>query len=109
MIAEDQGYTWVTEASYVMSCASTAFLSDEVLTGSRFGNTDVLLSALRVMGRDVHATDNTYRMFHESTIGKTATIPDADKTQITVLLTVIPAMILAGACVIVTVRRRRKA
>lgn len=109
MIAEDQGYTWVAEASYVMSCASTGFLSDEVLTGTRFGNTDVLLSALRVMGRDVHATDNTYRMFHVSKLGKTVTVPDSDKTQITVWLTVVPAVILVGACVIVMVRRRRKA
>lgn len=109
MVAEDKGYTWVTQASYVVACASTEFLSDEVLTGTRFGNTDVMLSSLRTMGRDVNPTDNVYRMFHKSELGTVHRVSDADKTQITVWLAVLPAVILLAACVIVLVKRRNKA
>ena len=106
MVAEDQGYTFVTKASYVVTCASTAFLSDEVLTGAKYGNTDVMLSTLRILGRDVNATDNVYRMFHESDMGPVSEVSDEVKTQITVWLAVIPALILLASCVIVMVKRK---
>ena len=52
-IREGQGYQQVNDTSHVCAIGSTMFASNALLGSNAYGNTDLLLSILRVVGREI--------------------------------------------------------
>lgn len=89
--------------SYVLACGSTQFASGDLLQSATYGNTDVLLSALRSMGKELVTVGLSHKPFADTTI-ETLTVAQAN--QYTVVLTVIPAALIFAAGIYVIVRRK---
>mgnify|MGYP003302538866 CR=1 FL=1 len=60
---QDGSFDVVNQASYVLSLTSTDFLTNEALD-SAYGNTDVVLSALRSVGSEVVTADVDLKVFY---------------------------------------------
>ncbi len=94
---EDEDY------ATVMVCASTEFATEAMLSSATYGNTDVLLSAARGMGKEFIPVDLDVKPFASIEISGMTT---EAKNRYTVLLTVIPAALVIGTGVFVLVRRK---
>ncbi len=62
---QEDNYTSVNRGSYVVALASTEFLKNEILDSTAYGNTDVVLSALRNTGNEVVPTNIPLKSFYE--------------------------------------------
>ena len=89
--------------SYVLACGSTQFASQDLLQSAVYGNTDVLLSALRSMGKELVTVGLTHKPFASTDID---TITTAQANQYTIVLTAVPAVIIFGLGIFVMVRRK---
>ena len=89
--------------SYVLACGSTDFLSSTLLLSNTYGNTDLMLSALRATGRELVPVGLKLKPFASTDI---ETLTTARANRYTVALIVAPALITAIAGVYVLVRRK---
>lgn len=94
---EDEDY------ATVMVCASTEFATEALLSSATYGNTDVLLSAARGMGKEFVPVDLEIKPFASTEISNMST---EAKNRATAILTIVPAVIVIGAGVFVLVRRK---
>ncbi len=101
------GYTTVSHDSYVVACASSEFLCDELLASNSYGNADMLAGTLRALGKDSMAAiiDQYLKPFVETDI-EDGRIKDSQKTSYMVLLAVLPAVLLFGSGIFVMTRRK---
>ena len=107
---QETNYTTIDQSSYVLALSSTEFLSNEILDSSAYGNTDVVLSALRQAGAEAVPANLKMKAFYIYTIehpdGTEALSSEA--TTWLICLTVIPALISAAVCIVVVIRRRTR-
>jgi len=89
--------------SYVLACGSTEFATEDLLESAVYGNTDVLLSALRSMGKELVIVGLKHKPFASTDI---EIITTAQANQYTIVLTVIPAVVVFGLGIFVMVRRK---
>ena len=89
--------------SYVIACGSTDFISADMLQSIVYGNSDVLVSALRAVGRETVVVDLAHKPFDKTEIESLTT---AQANQYTVILTVVPALVVVILGVFVVVRRK---
>jgi hypothetical protein len=89
--------------SYVLACGSTDFLSSTLLLSNTYGNTDLMLSALRATGRELVPVGLKLKPFASSNI---ETLTTARANRYTIGLIVAPTLITAIAGVYVLVRRK---
>lgn len=89
--------------SYVVACGSTEFLSNPLLQSNTYGNTDVMLSALRAMGKELAIVDLKHKPFASTEIQNITT---AEANGWTVALIIIPAILSLGIGIFVLVRRK---
>jgi hypothetical protein len=101
------GYTTISHDSYVVACASTEFLCDELLTSNSYGNADMLAGTLRALGKDAMAAliQQYLKPFVETEVAD-GLITDTNKTSYTTILALLPAVILFGAGIYVMTRRK---
>ncbi|MGM9684030.1 MAG: hypothetical protein ACI3XQ_10585 [Eubacteriales bacterium] len=102
---QESNYTTVSEASYVIAFGSTDFASQKMLQSESYGNSDLLLSAFSIVGREPVPVGLDLKPFADSTID---TITSAEATQYTVVFAVIPVVASLVAGVIVIVRRKNR-
>lgn len=102
---QESNYSTVSESSYVLACGSTEFASSKMLQSNSYGNGDLLLTALRYMGREPVPVGLTFKPFADSTID---TVTTSDATQYTVVLAVVPALAALVVGVVVIVRRKNR-
>lgn len=102
---QEDNYSTISEASYVVACGSTEFASSTLLQSNSYGNTDFLLTALRAIGREPVPVGLTFKPFADSTID---TVTTAEATQYTVVLAVTPAIIATAAGIVILVRRKNR-
>ena len=102
---QEDNYSTVSEASYVLACGSTDFASEAFLQSNSYGNNDLLLTALRAIGKEPVPVGLTFKPFADFTID---TITTSEATQYTVVLTVVPALIAAITGIVVIVRRKNR-
>ncbi len=95
----------VSEDSYVVAFGSTQFASAEFLESSSYGNSDLLLSVFREIGKEPVPVGMDIKPFADYTID---TITTKDATIYTVTLTVVPAVVAIVAGAIVLIRRKNK-
>lgn len=89
--------------SYVLACGSTDFLSSTLLLSNTYGNTDLMLSALRATGREFIPVGLDLKPFASTNI---ETLTTARANRYTIILILVPALITAAAGVYVLVRRK---
>ena len=101
------GYTTVNHYSYVLACASTDFLCDELLMSNSYGNTDMISSVLRALGSDSMAAriEQYLKPFHVTTVEE-GYVTQPQKTGFTTVLILIPAILFFGVGTVVIVRRK---
>ena len=88
---------------YVIACGSTEFLSNKLLQKNTYGNTDVMLSTLRAIGREVTAVDIDHKPFASTEI---ANITVSQANNWTLVLILLPAVLSLGIGIYVLVRRK---
>lgn len=102
---QESNYTSIDENSYVLACGSTSFASSTYLDSASYGNTDLLLSACRAIGKEPVPVGLEPKPFADYDIDSITT---AESTQYTIVLTVIPALIAIVAGAIVLIRRKNR-
>lgn len=114
-MGEGMGYSNIDRTTYVCVAGSTEMVTDAILGTTAYGNTDMLLSTLRYIGKDVNPVGLSLIPIQDPTMDLTvsdasgaeiALFTEADMTLITTLLTAIPAAISLITCAVVLVRRR---
>lgn len=105
---QEGNYLTSQDRSFVCVVGSTEFASDALLDSSVYGNADVLVSALRSMGRElVPVTSISFKSFKITDIDATAAeLTTGDATALLVVLTLLPVVLCAGVGVVVSVRRK---
>ena len=91
------------ENSYVIACGSTDFCTEGFLQSAVYGNTDLLLTALTVIGREPVPVGIVLKPFGDYSIDS---ITVEAMTAWTVCLAVIPAAAALVTGVVVLVRRK---
>ena len=104
-IGEGQGYTSINDVSYVCAVGSTAFASNEVLASNAYGNTDLLLSVLRVIGREIVPVGINFKPMYTGEADAT-NLASHNTTAQTVVLILLPALAFAGTGTVVLVKRK---
>ncbi len=89
--------------SYVLACGSTDFLSNTLLQSNTYGNEDVMLSALRAMGKELVIVNLDHKPFASTEIENITT---AEANAWTISLIAIPAVITLAVGTYVLVRRK---
>ena len=102
---QESNYSVISEASYVLACGSVNFATDSLLQSSSYGNTDLLLSVCRIIGREPVPVGLIPKPFADYDIDNITT---AEATQYTVVLTVVPAVAAIVAGAVVLIRRKNK-
>ncbi len=102
---QEDNYSTISEASYVVACGSVDFASSTMLQSNSYGNTDFLLTALRAIGREPVPVGLEFKPFADSTID---TVTTSEATQYTVVLAAVPALCAAVVGVVVIVRRKNR-
>lgn len=102
---QEDNYSTISEASYVVACGSVDFASSTMLQSNSYGNTDFLLTALRAIGREPVPVGLDFKPFADSTID---TVTTSEATQYTVVLATVPALCAAVVGVVVIVRRKNR-
>lgn len=102
---QESQYSSMTDASYVIACGSTEFVSQPLMESNAYGNTDLMLSALRTVGQEPVPVGIGFKAFADKTID---TVTTAESTQYTVILTVIPVVLALGIGIFVIVRRKNR-
>ncbi len=107
-IGEGQGYTNINDASYVCAVGSTDFAKNDVLSSNAYGNTDLLLAVLRVIGREIEPVGIKFKPMYSAAAGE-AYVLEAKPYSITVTMVLIPllAFAISGALVLVQRKFRR--
>lgn len=117
-VGEGMGYTTVNQPSFVCAVGSTEFAKNDLLGSTSYGNTDALLSILRYVGKEVNPVglsflalydmqiDEGLHMQTDSTTGASSISPGIVTT--TVILTLLPAVTMTVAGVVVLVRRKTR-
>lgn len=100
---DDYGYSSINETSYVFACGSVEFASATLLQSNSYGNTDLLLTALRTIGQEPVPVGLERKPFADKTID---TVTSAAATQYTVTLAVVPALAAIISGVVILVRRK---
>lgn len=100
---DNYGASSVQENSYVIACGSTDFATEAYLQSAVYGNTDFLLSALTVIGREPVPVGLIHKSFGDYSIDSLTT---SAATVWTVVLTAIPTSAALITGVVILVKRK---
>ena len=104
---QEDSYNSVNNASYVIAAASTDFFSNDALDSKSYGNTDVLLSALRHTGREIIPVNIDVKPFYIYDIGEGIVTQKMATTYILVMA-ITPAVILFTLGAVICIKRKHK-
>ena len=105
---QEDNYTTIDQPTYVISLASTEFLTNVVLDSTAYGNTDVVLSVLRNTGNEIVPVNVPLKAFYEYNVQSNAAYVKSNPMVWFWCLTIIPPVAALIGCVVVTVRRKYK-
>ena len=103
---QESNLTSITQSSYVLALGSTEFLSNEVLDSTAYGNTDVILSALRNTSNETVATDLALKGIYVYEVTDTFAYRACKPTVWLYCLTLIPPVLIFVAGTVITIRRK---
>ncbi len=91
------------DSAYVMLCGSTDFATDTAINSNGYGNSDFLLAAFQMSGRDPVPVGLKYKEFANYAI---ESIEAGEATQYTIALTLTPIIVTLAVGIFVIVRRK---
>ena len=103
---QETNLTSVTRSSYVLALASTEFLTNEVLDSKSYGNTDVVLSALRSTSSETVATNISLTGLYVYEIEDMQAYESCNTSAWLYCLVLIPSALIFAAGIVITIRRR---
>ncbi len=104
---QEDSYNSVNNASYVLAAASTEFFSNDALDSKSYGNTDILLSALRQTGREIVPVNINLKAFYVYDM-QIAVITSKQAIAYMWSLALIPSVAIFVTGAIICIRRRNK-
>lgn len=105
---QEDNFTTVNQASYVLALSSTDFLKNEVLDSTAYGNTDVVLSALRNTSSEVIPTNVDLKAYYEYTVEDEFAYRSVEPSVWVYALWIAPALVSLVAGVVINVLRKYK-
>ena len=103
---QEDNFTTINRASYVISLASTDFVNNELLESKAYGNTDVITSVLRTTGNEVVPTDVDLKAFYNYAVEDSFAYRSVKPDVWSIWLIVTPAVIALVVGVVINIRRR---
>lgn len=103
---QEDNFSAVNRASYVISLSSSDFLKNDVLDSTAYGNTDVVLSTLRNTGNEVIPTNVDLKAIYVYDMANNKAYSTHNPTVWTQCLIIIPAVLIFGVGLVVNVRRK---
>ena len=104
-VSEGKGYTNIYPNTYVCTVGSTDFASNDMLASNAYGNTDLLLSALHTIGREIVSVGFDPVSLYDDEMN-VKYYSEATNKIVTVVLVALPAVICAVAGAVILIRRR---
>ena len=104
---QEDSFNSVNNASYVLAVASTDFFSNDTLNSKAYGNTDILLSALRSTGREIVPVSIDLKSFYIFDIQSGAITKNRALTYISIFA-LLPSITLFAVGAVVCIRRRNR-
>ena len=104
---QEDNYNMVDDASYVFAVASTEFFGNDALKSDAYGNTDILLSALRQTSREVVPVNLSFKAYYVYDIDQNV-LMTKNVVSWVYMLALIPAAVVFVVGVVVTVRRKHR-
>ena len=104
---QEDSYNMVDDASYVFAVASTEFFANDALKSDAYGNTDILLSALRQTSREVVPVNLSFKAYYVYDIDQNV-LMTKNVVSWVYMLALIPAAVVFVVGVVVTVRRKHR-
>ena len=102
---EEGDFNVLNQASYVIACGSTEFVSKDLLESSAYGNNAFLEYALRTIGNEPVPVGLVPKPFGDTTID---TVTTKEATQYTLVLSIVPIVVALGSGIFVLVRRKHR-
>ncbi len=103
---QEGNYQTVNEATYVLALASTDFVKNDILNSSAYGNTDVLLSALRATSKEVIPVTIEFEPFYIYDIDET--LAASIDYRYLILVAALPVIAITVCGIVICVRRKYK-
>jgi hypothetical protein len=103
---QQSNLTSVNRASYVIALSSTEFLENDCLNSTSYGNTDVVLSALRNTGSAVVPANIDLKGFYEYEIKDDFALKSQNPSAWVYALSITPAILALAVGIAVNVRRK---
>ena len=105
---QEDNYTSIDRPTYVLALSSTDFVKNEVLNSTAYGNTDVILSALRNLGSETIPANVPLKAFYEYGMEDTNAYVKSNPTVWFWCLALIPTAAVTLTGIVITVRRKYK-
>ena len=103
---QEDNFTTINKASYVIALASTDFVKNEILSSRAYGNTDALTAVLRGTGNEVVPTNIPLKSFYEYGIEDQRAYAAANPMAWFWCLVLIPPIAAAITGIVINVRRK---
>ena len=103
---QEDNFSAVNRASYVLALGSTDFLRNDVLDSTAYGNTDVVLSSLRNTGNEVVPTNVDLKALYVYEMTDNFAYAENNPLVWFRCLVIIPAVIAFGVGIVINVKRR---
>ena len=104
---QEDSYNMVDDASYVFAVASTEFFGNDALKSAAYGNTDILLSALRQTSREVVPVNLSFKAYYVYDIDQNI-LMTRNIMPILYAFIFIPAIVVFSVGVVITVKRKHR-
>lgn len=104
---QEDSYNTVNNASYVLAVASTEFFSNGALDSKSYGNTDILLSALRHTSREMVPVNIEFKPFYIYDM-QAMVLTQKQATACMMILALLPSIALFTVGAVVCIRRRNR-
>ena len=104
---QEDSYNMVDDASYVFAVASTEFFKNDSLKSAAYGNTDILLSALRQTSREVVPVNISFKAYYVYDIDQNILMTRNIMPMLYAFI-FIPAVIVFSVGVVITVKRKHR-
>ena len=102
---QEDNYSLANLSSYVLGVSSTEFFKNEFLDSAAYGNSDILLAALRATSTETVPVNLEFKVFYDGVINDSV-YATAKTTGTVIALCTIPLCLLAIAGIFVCVRRK---
>lgn len=88
--------------SYVLAAGTSSFAEDKYIGGRSYANRDIIFNAMKSFGRKTVPLDLDFKVFEDEALD----ITTAQANRLTILYTVVPAVVVFAAGIVVYTRRR---